>query len=492
MTARTRCVAIAVTSVACLTSCAELGRVTIVSSSATASASATTSTSTTVANDTVVTTTTSAPNGEFFDEFILGDVVDLGSPRTPADDDGLVAAAVADISSWSAEVLASMYDLPQRALDGKIYAGRLERTTALPGCGSPSTDYSDLVEYVALYCPGDEFVVYDDGPDGLLGSLVAEHGGTSIAVVLAHEFGHFIQDRAGILDLDLPTVTTEQQADCFAGAWMGRVTSGTSPTLTLGDDGVRTGLIALVQVRDPAGVDTMSPGGHGTAFDRVGAYQLGFEEGPAACAALIDNPLPLMPNAYLSYDDYLRGGDAPYDCAGEPNPDCRASWEFLGDDLNEFWTLILDDTIDLTALPVDDLEGACPDFRAVDGPIGRCVNSGLVVFDELEVLDLYSSSGDFTLGYLLGLAWADAALERQGSSSATDRLRADCLVGAWVDDITLGLRRDQRRISTVTSSPGDPDEAISMLIRLSDTGDEMLFDRVGAFRTGVLNGRTAC
>lgn len=490
MNERTRCAVMALAAVVCLTSCAQAGRVTIVSSSA--SASTTTSTSTTVTNDTAVTTTTSAPADEVIDDVVLGDVVDLGSPRTPTDDDGLVAAAVADISWWSAEVLGSVYDLPQRVMNDKIYAGRPERTTELPGCGSPSTDYSDLVEYVALYCPVDEFVVYDDGPDGLLGSLVAEHGGTSIAVVLAHEFGHFIQDRAGILDLDLPTVTTEQQADCFAGAWMGRVTSGTSPMLTLGADGVRTGLIALVQVRDPAGVDTMSPGGHGTAFDRVGAYQLGFEQGAAACAALIDDPLPLMPNAYLSYDDYLRGGDASYDCAGVPNPDCRSSWEFLGDDLNEFWTLILGDTIDLTALPVDDLEGACPDFRAVDGPIGRCPSSGLVVFDETAILDLYYSSGDFTLGYLLGLAWADAALEREGSSTATDRLRSDCLVGAWVDDITLGGRRDQRRVSTVASSPGDPDEAITMLIRLSDTGDEMLFDRVGAFRSGVLNGRTAC
>ncbi len=489
MTARTCRTAIALASVVGLTSCAQSGRVTIVSSSASAPA---TTTSTTIATDTTVTPTTSAPVSEFVDEFRLGDVVDLGSPRTPTDDDGLVAAAVADISSWSAEVLGSVFDLPQSVLNGEIYAGRPERTTSLPGCGSPSTDYSDLVEYVALYCPVDEFVIYDDGPDGLLGSLVAEHGGTSIAVVLAHEFGHFIQDRAGILDLDLPTVTTEQQADCFAGAWMGRVTSGASPMLTLGGDGVRTGLIALVQVRDPAGVDTMSPGGHGTAFDRVGAYQLGFEEGAAACATLIDDPLPLMPNAYLSYDDYLRGGDASYDCAGEPNPDCRASWEFLGDDLNEFWTLILGDTIDLAALPVDNLEGVCPDFRAVDGPIGRCPSSGLVVFDEPEILDLYSSSGDFTLGYLLGLAWADAVLGRQGSSAATDRLRADCLVGAWVDDITLGLRRDQRRISTVASSPGDPDEAITMLIRLSDPGDEMLFDRVGAFRAGVLSGRTAC
>ena len=78
---------------------------------------------------------------------------------------------------------------------------------------------------------------------------------------------------------------------------------------------MRTGLIAMIAVRDPVGIDQFSAGGHGSAFDRVGAFQVGFTEGPARCAELIDDPLPLVPNMFRP-DDPDPDGNAPFGYGG--------------------------------------------------------------------------------------------------------------------------------------------------------------------------------
>ena len=103
-----------------------------------------------------------------------------------------------------------------------------------------------------------------------------------MGIVLAHEYGHAIQSRIGALDQFLATIYTEQQADCFAGAWAGQAYRGESPLLRLGDADVRAGLIAMLEVRDPVGTNQFVEGGHGSAFDRVGAFQEGFVNGPSA------------------------------------------------------------------------------------------------------------------------------------------------------------------------------------------------------------------
>ena len=40
----------------------------------------------------------------------------------------------------------------------------------------------------------------------------------------------------------------------------------------------------MLEVRDPVGTDQFVEGGHGSAFDRVGAFQEGFVNGAAAAA----------------------------------------------------------------------------------------------------------------------------------------------------------------------------------------------------------------
>ena len=95
-----------------------------------------------------------------------------------------------------------------------------------------------MSDYGAFYCAQGDFMAYDDGAQGVLAQLADTYGPSVVAVVLAHEFGHAIQARTGDLDRNVPTVYTEQQADCFSGAWSTHVWRGArrrrcrSPTRT--------------------------------------------------------------------------------------------------------------------------------------------------------------------------------------------------------------------------------------------------------------------
>lgn len=450
---------------------------------------------------------------QLFTEVALGDVVDLGDRRDPQPYDDLLAVALVDIDSWLAEQLPLAFGADWHPLEGGIWAGYPQRDDTLPGCGEPATSYADLQLYAAFYCEFGDFMIFDDGADGIIAGLADELGASVVGVVLAHEFGHAVQQRTGALSQGHPTVLTEQQADCVAGAWLGRTYRGESPNLRLGDRDLRAGLVAMVEVRDPVGVDQFQLGGHGTAFDRVGAFQLGFTDGLARCATLLDDPLPLMPNVFQSFQDQLFGGNAPYDC-NELTPDlregCTPAPQFLADDLNDFWQDVDPDFPTLRPLPVGDFDAfGCADEVRIAAAVAYCPDDATVAYDEPVVLDLYRAFGDFTLGYFYGIAWAEVAQLRAGSQlTSEDRaLARDCWTGAWVRDITPDENGTTRRSadldgdgepdSTVVTSPGDLDEAVRMAILLGDLGtnvDEVgsPFEKITAFRTGVLGGMPAC
>ncbi len=111
-----------------------------------------------------------------------------------------------------------------------------------------------------------------------------------VAMVLAHEYGHAIQYQSGMADDDTPTLVSEQQADCLAGAYMRWVAEDNSPRFTLSTaDGLNNVLAAVIGFRDPLlNVDDPEVGvdEHGSAFERVSAFQFGFTDGVAACASI--------------------------------------------------------------------------------------------------------------------------------------------------------------------------------------------------------------
>ncbi len=492
-----------------------------IESSATSSDDSTTTTDATVPPTTAaptVPTTTLAPiiEPELFASVPIGEVADVGENKPVRDYDDFVGVAFTDIERWWSEQYPEVYGEAFVPLAGGVYVGYPDRESPIPGCGEEETDYADLQLFVAFYCVQGDFMAYDDGSGegefgpSILAPLAEEYGSAVMGVVLAHEYGHAIQERIGALDRFLATIITEQQADCFAGAWTGQAFRGESPLLQLGDRDVRAGLLAMLNVRDPVGTDQFVPGGHGSAFDRVGAFQEGFLEGAAGCAPLLDDPLPLVPNEFRSLDDQERGGNASYDCRDDPDPDCTPAPEFLAADLNHFWATALGEFEPVAAVPVDDLTTvACAEPVALLEWVVSCPATRTVFFDEPEVRDLYFEFGDFTIGYFYGIGWAEFVQDQETTGLAGEprSLLSDCYTGAWVSDITPDANnqtprggRDDNNDGVpegVVSSPGDLDEAIQMAILVGDEGANIdvvgsSFEKIDAFRTGVLGGLTAC
>lgn len=466
------------------------------------------------------------------------DAIDFGDDKPERFYDDFLLAALTDIENWLAEEYPIAFGEAWNPLQGGVWAGYPERTDPIPGCGERETSYEDLQLFVAFYCPVGDFIVYDDGDEPIplgggqvlepiLFSLARDYGPATIGIVLAHEYGHAIQQRTGALDENLPTVTTEQQADCIAGAWAARAEAGLSPGISFGDSDVSAGLISMIEVQDPVGTDPLSPGGHGSGFDRVGAFQVGFRDGLVRCAELVDDPLPLIPLQFTRAD-METGGNAPYgfedvDCFPDTAGGCL--FDFLVPDLN----LLYDNDLDvafpnfeqLELVPTQSLgEVSCDDpVGDYDNGVLLCLSSNTVFLNDPVARGLYADFGDFGPGYLLGIAWAEAAQLSTGTAPTGEerQLRSDCLTGNWVRTVipetdedgnllivtdpdgttrlVLPEPRDPDRGASI--SPNDLTEAIQTVIVIGDEGsdDDLLgsaFEKIDAFRQGILNGLTAC
>ena len=424
-------------------------------------------------------------------------IVDFGQGKTPQPYDSFLDAAFADVTEFWASSFPTAYGKSFEPVKG-VYALYPERTDAPQSCDG-AVGY-DQVEGNAFYTDCGDIIVYDDA--SLVPDLVKQFGESGVAVVAAHEYGHAIQSRAGLLGKQA-TIDSEQQADCFAGAWTAHVARGESKTLRFTDADINAGLLSMIYVRDPVGlVPDSTNNGHGTAFDRVGAFQEGFLNGVARCVDFPKNPNPRVDLPFLTQEEYNNGGNLSYD-------DTLAK---LPAAMTIFWQPTLDASkVAFTPPTVVGFPSAGP-YPTCDARKGAdlknnatyCAATNTIVFDEDLARNLLTNGGDMAMAYPIANAYGDAVQTALKSALATDKrvLLSDCLVGVWITDIiptvdaqgNVGPTNPKQEISL---SPGDLDEAIVAAMALADPSADTnkagtAFEKVDAIRAGVLGGMNAC
>lgn len=128
----------------------------------------------------------------------------------------------------------------------------------------------------AGYCEQDNTIGWDRTV--LMPALRRANGDMAITMVLAHEYGHAIQKLATLNPKGVPTLVTEQQADCLAGVYVRWVAEGKSPRFTLSTGDGLNNLLAMISFRDPVlrqdGLYYDTGDEHGSAFERISSLPI--------------------------------------------------------------------------------------------------------------------------------------------------------------------------------------------------------------------------
>jgi predicted metalloprotease len=161
------------------------------------------------------------------------------------------------------------------------------------GCGIASSQTGPF------YCPGDQKVYLDTAFFDELSSRFGAPGEFAQAYVIAHEFGHHVQDALGIMDQvaseqqsdpskvnDL-SIRLELEADCFAGVWANSVWAqpDEANVESITDADIRDGLNAAAAVGDDriheqaTGTIDKESWTHGSSDQRTHWFQTGFQQG---------------------------------------------------------------------------------------------------------------------------------------------------------------------------------------------------------------------
>lgn len=344
----------------------------------------------------------------------------------------------------------------------------------------------------AAYCPLNHTIGWDRSV--LLPLLVDKYKEMSVVMVLAHEYGHAIQSQADLLrGFTTDALVKEQQADCLAGVFLRHVAEGNSTHFTLNTtDGLNGVLGATVAVRDrdPNDPDAV----HGSAFERVTAVQMGYTQGAQSCKdideAEIEQRRAGLP---VTFEEGERDEQLPVNeetltslaaqLAKSTPVREKPKYDYSGPTRNCASTTTTEPVSYCPASNTIGTDLPAMAERAGEGQRGKSEPLSAVV------------TGDYDAAVVFVSRYALAVQQDRGLSltgAATAGLRTACLSGA----ITTKLSEPG---SDPRLSAGDLDEAVSGLLAdglaAADVDGKVVpsgYQRLEAFRTGVLDGEQAC
>lgn len=347
----------------------------------------------------------------------------------------------------------------------------------------------------AFYCPQADTIAWDRGK--LLPMLENSFGPMAVVTVLAHEMGHAVQHRAGTVTAKTPTIVLEQQADCFTGAFFRHVAVGEAAHFRVStSEGLNKVMGVLNYIRDtPGKTGFTGPRAHGSAFDRISAFQFGFSQGPKRCAEMTAKSVKQRTTQFRFWKE-VQETDLPIN-----RESLRVVERSLG--------LVFADT---GAAPpeIRTEPTSCPGL-APTPPASYCPETNTISLDMAKLREIArppesgarkSGYGDFAAYAQVASRYALSVQDAAGLplDDEAASLRTACLVGSWsgllVED-PIGRRNP---VGKLRIAPGDIDEGVAALlgedslIAADVEGDQVPagFARVEAFRIGFQQGMTAC
>jgi predicted metalloprotease len=410
-----------------------------------------------------------------------------------SDTTSFARSAVADIQAYWATTMPEVYGRKYRPIpEDRLFPYTSDNPP--PACGGRGTTPYQEVAGNAFYCSDSDFVAWD--AQQLMPSLQKRFGDLAVALVLAHEWGHVIQARtSSTIDA---SVYLETQADCFAGAWARHVESGVDTSLSFDSADLDAALGGYLGFRDPPGIDASQQGAHGNGFDRISAFQDGYQRGASECATYEKHPPAITESSFTSFQDYSNNGDVSL----------ADTIKLVPPDLDDYWAKQLKGSTPVSHLAVLGSSGSTCDGSTDGGVLVKgveyCNASKTVVYDRNVLSRVYRATGDFGAGMVLAAEWSVAAEHSLGTPTGgtAARLLADCLTGTWAGDVARGTRVDtgsrsgngSNSGSQLSLSPGDLDQGIGTFLSLGGRDQQRGtgFSRVAAFRKGFFDGVGAC
>lgn len=138
-----------------------------------------------------------------------------------------------------------------------------------------------------FYCPADQKIYIDFGFYRQLERQLGFDGDFAMAYVLAHEYGHHVQNLMGVMDRrgggNAQSVRVELQADCLAGAWASQAKADGRLEAGDFDEAIRAANAVGDDAIQGAGAnrDTFT---HGSSAEREKWFRQGFDSAdPTSC-----------------------------------------------------------------------------------------------------------------------------------------------------------------------------------------------------------------